>query len=60
MCTFCLDEIDFIENCFCSCKLVKSFWKEIEKIAALKYDKSITLSVENILLGVGNKYNSYF
>ena len=56
---FCFDEIDFTEHFFYLCKVVKPLWKEIEKIAASKYGKLTTLSVEDILFGVGTKYNSY-
>ena len=51
-CTYCPDNVDYMEHFFCNCPVVQYFWIYIEKILLYKTDKQIKLSSTDILFGI--------
>ena len=51
-CSYCSNEIDYIEHFFFHCPIVKSFWKNVRQHIIITFDKKIEISVANVLLGI--------
>lgn len=53
-CSYCNDEVDFIEHFFCNCEYIKPLWNYIEQNISSQLQKQITFSVTDILFGFNN------
>ena len=51
-CSYCRNEIDYIEHFFIHCPVVKAFWKEVSQYILTEFDVQIYLADINVLLGV--------
>ncbi len=51
-CSYCIQEIDYLEHLFYSCPLVKSFWKRFEAYLRGIIGKHIPLGVHDVLFGL--------
>jgi len=50
-CTYCQQEIDFIEHFFFECKEIRKLWTHIESLFQTKLGKRIIIKKEDALLG---------
>ena len=50
-CSFCPNEIDFIEHFFYTCQKIKNIWKNVEQKVLFRYNKQLKLSCSDVLLG---------
>ena len=50
-CSFCSNEIDYIEHFFFDCKKVRPLWKHVEHIVSVKIDYNIKIDKQDVLLG---------
>ena len=51
-CSYCPDQIDYMEHFFYSCPVVHEFWKYIEKMFLMKTNFKIIMSNTDILFGI--------
>ena len=54
-CTYCLDQIDYIEHFFFHCPKIKQVWTSVSDKFYMKFDKTIILSESEAILGVSKK-----
>ena len=50
-CTYCQQEIDFIEHFFFECTKIRTLWTHIESLFQTKFGKHIIIKKEDVLLG---------
>ena len=50
-CSFCPNEVDFVEHFFYNCKKIRSIWKYVEQKILFTYQKQLKLSCQEVLLG---------
>ena len=63
-CSYCLNEIDYIEHFFFECKKVRPLWKHVEHLVSAKLGYNIRIEKQDVLLGwnkeiISKKYFSF-
>ena len=51
-CSFCADNIDFIEHFFFECNKIHIFWKSVEQFINLKIEEPVTLDCKSAMFGI--------
>ena len=62
-CSYCTNEIDFIEHFFFKCNKIRKLWKHIENVTQAKFGYFIKLDEIDVLLGIRKgilKKDSYY
>ena len=50
-CSYCLNEIDYIEHFFYTCNKIKKLWDHIECLVQVKFGQVVKLNMIDVLLG---------
>ena len=57
-CSYCPDEIDYIEHFFFLCPIVRKFWEFITEYVFIHYNVRVNLSVIHVLIGSFDQENT--
>ena len=50
-CSYCPDEVDFIEHFFFYCPSIKSFWTEVEYSLTRRFDVNLKITIKEVMFG---------